>query len=73
MYDAWALLTIFMTSISYCRKGANPAISDIVRLSPLYHAVLNNHEEAVKAILEFFPTTYWVKSEIYKEMLKPDI
>lgn len=54
---------IFLTtSITYCRKGANPAISDIMRLSPLYHAVLNNHEEAVKAILEFFPITYWVKS-----------
>lgn len=54
-------------------KGANPAISDIVRLSPLYHAVLNNHEEAVKAILEFFPTTYWGLFEAMKMSKKTHI
>lgn len=62
-----------MISISYCRKGVNLVILDIVRLFLLYYVVLNNYEEVVKVILEFFFIIYWVKFEIYKEMLKLDI
>lgn len=57
-----------MISISYCRKGVNLVILDIVRLFLLYYVVLNNYEEVVKVILEFFFIIYWVKFEIYKEM-----
>lgn len=62
-----------MISISYCRKGVNLVILDIVRLFLLYYVVLNNYEEVVKVILEFFFIIYWVKFEIYKEMYKLDI
>lgn len=62
-----------MISILYCRKGVNLVISDIVRLFLLYYVVLNNYEEVVKVILEFFFIIYWVKFEIYKEMYKLDI
>lgn len=62
-----------MISILYCRKGVNLVILDIVRLFLLYYVVLNNYEEVVKVILEFFFIIYWVKFEIYKEMLKLDI
>lgn len=57
-----------MISILYCRKGVNFVILDIVRLFLLYYVVLNNYEEVVKVILEFFFIIYWVKFEIYKEM-----
>lgn len=57
-----------MISILYCRKGVNLVILDIVRLFLLYYVVLNNYEEVVKVILEFFFIIYWVKFEIYKEM-----
>lgn len=57
-----------MISILYCRKGVNLVILDILRLFLLYYVVLNNYEEVVKVILEFFFIVYWVKFEIYKEM-----
>lgn len=57
-----------MISILYCRKGVNLVILDIVRLFLFYYVVLNNYEEVVKVILEFFFIVYWVKFEIYKEM-----
>lgn len=57
-----------MISILYCRRGVNLVILDIVRLFLLYYVVLNNYEEVVKVILEFFFIIYWVKFEIYKEM-----
>ena len=48
-----------------CSKGANPVISDILGLSPLHHAVLNNQEQTVSAILEFFPASYVVRYTIF--------
>ncbi|XP_061165516.1 ankyrin-3-like isoform X2 [Saccostrea echinata] len=54
-------------------KGANPVIADIKQLFPLHHAVLNNQEEAVKTILEFFPTSYWDLFEAMKMSKKTHI
>lgn len=43
------------------RKGANPGIADINGYLPLHHAVLQNHDDVVDVILDFFPLTYKVR------------
>nr|KAG5709649.1 hypothetical protein BaRGS_027674 [Batillaria attramentaria] len=40
-------------------RGANPTIKDMKDYLPLHHAVLNNQEKAVDAMLEHFPQCYW--------------
>lgn len=39
-------------------KGANPCIADINGYLPLHHAVIQNHDDIVDVILDFFPLTY---------------
>ena len=62
VHFVWTLLLLLTFT---CSKGANPVISDILGLSPLHHAVLNNQEETVSAILEFFPASYVVRYTIF--------
>lgn len=41
------------------QQGANPTIRDMQNYLPLHHAVLNNQEKVVAAMLDCFPHCYW--------------